>query len=138
MSSLSYLDPRSKQCEQEVQQIMHLQNVANQLLYAFTDSKRVTISHIPVANALIWIDVPEGQLPIANESKTHLKCGRPVGSKDKNPRKKIVANYQDVYIKEASSHEENRDIFNHKTPEEVQNVDREKIDQNGKTQSRQN
>ncbi|XP_031276981.1 uncharacterized protein LOC116135414 [Pistacia vera] len=110
MLSLSYLDPHSKQCEQEVQNIIHLQNVANQLLDAFTDLKRVTKSDIPTANAPIRIDVPEGQLPVANESKARLKRGRPIGSKDKNPRKKRVANDQDVYIKEASSHEENRDI----------------------------
>ena len=38
--SLSHLDPRTKECELEVQQIIHLQNLANQLLDAFTDTKK--------------------------------------------------------------------------------------------------
>ena len=57
--SLSHYDPRTKQCEQEVQKIIHLQNLASQLPYAFTDPKRVTKSHIPTANAPIIIVVPE-------------------------------------------------------------------------------
>ena len=48
--------------------------------------KMVTKSHIPAANAPIRIDIPIGQSNIANESQTRLKRGRPVGSKDKNPR----------------------------------------------------
>ncbi|KAJ9544626.1 hypothetical protein OSB04_024333 [Centaurea solstitialis] len=67
--SLSYLDPRTKQCEMEVLKIMHLQEIANQLPDAFTDTKRVTKSYIPA-------------------SKTRLKHGRPLGSKNKNPRKR--------------------------------------------------
>ena len=51
--SLSSFDPSTKQCELDVQKIIHLQNIANQLLDAFIDLKRVTKSHIPVANALI-------------------------------------------------------------------------------------
>ena len=85
--SLSHYDPRTKQCEQEVQKIIHLQNLASQLLYAFTDPKRVTKSHIPAANTPIRIVVPEGQLITANEIKGQLKRGRPVGSKDTNPHK---------------------------------------------------
>jgi len=84
--SLSHLDPRTKECELEVQRIIHLQKLANQLPYAFIDTKRVTKSHIPAANAPIRIDIPVGQSNIANESQTRLKRGRPVGSKDKNPR----------------------------------------------------
>ena len=37
--------------------ITHLQRLANQLLDAFPDTKRVTKSHIPVVNALAQIDV---------------------------------------------------------------------------------
>ncbi|KAK1427731.1 hypothetical protein QVD17_16425 [Tagetes erecta] len=59
--SLSYLDPRTKQCETEVQRIMHLQDIANQLPDAFTDTKRVTKSHIPVVNAPARIDIPNEQ-----------------------------------------------------------------------------
>ena len=89
-SLLVHFDPRTNQCEQEVQKIIHLQNVANQLPDAFTDVKKVTKSHIPAVNAPIRIDVPNGQIASiqANESKARQKRGRPIGSKDKNPRKK--------------------------------------------------
>ncbi|PIN26225.1 hypothetical protein CDL12_01027 [Handroanthus impetiginosus] len=117
--SLSHLDPRTKQCELEVQKIIHLQNIANQLPDAFTDLPRVTKSHIPVVNAPIRIDIPGGQSNSANESKPRLKRGRPIGSKDKNPRKRKGAN-QDGHIMEAGPLEEVQDIANHKTPEEVQ------------------
>ena len=83
--SLSHLDPRTKQCELEVQKIIHLQSLANQLPNAFTDPKGVTKSYIPAANAPIKIDIPVGKSIIANESQPRLKRGRPVGSKDKNP-----------------------------------------------------
>ena len=46
----------------------------------------MTKSHIPTVNTPARIDVPIGQL--TNESKIHLKCGRPVGSKDVTPWKK--------------------------------------------------
>ena len=49
-SSLSHFDPRSPVCEQEVQKIIHLQNIENQMPDAFTDSKRITKSHIPEVN----------------------------------------------------------------------------------------
>ena len=59
--------------------IMYLKNLTNQLSDAFIDTKKVTKSHILAANALTRIDVLEGQLE--NESKIHLKWGRPIGSK---------------------------------------------------------
>ena len=77
---MSHFDPRTNQCELEVQRIIHLQNIANQLPNAFIDTKKVTKSHIPTANAPARINVPKGQL--ANESKICLKRGRPIGSKD--------------------------------------------------------
>ena len=86
-SSLNHFDPRTKQCELEVQRIIHLQQVANQLPNAFSNPKRITKSYIPVENTPIRINVPEGP-SITNESKVRMKHGRPVGSKDKNPRKK--------------------------------------------------
>jgi hypothetical protein len=70
-SSLSHLDPRTKQCELEVQKIIHLQNLANQLPNAFTNPKGVYKSYIPVANAQIKMDIPVGQ---SNESQPRLKC----------------------------------------------------------------
>ena len=57
---MSHFDPRTNQCELEVQRIIHLQNLANQLPYAFIDTKKVTKSHITVVNAPSQIDVPEG------------------------------------------------------------------------------
>ena len=77
---MSHFDHRTNQCELKVQRIIHLQNLANQLPYAFIDTKKVTKSHIPIVNAPARIDVPKGHL--ANESKICLKHGRPIGSKD--------------------------------------------------------
>ncbi|XP_038984372.1 uncharacterized protein LOC120111397 [Phoenix dactylifera] len=89
---LSQFDPRTNQCELEVQRIIHLQNVANQLPDVFTDTRSVVKSHIPAVNAPARIEVPEGQLTnkAANESDARLKRGRPIGSKDKNSRKRKV------------------------------------------------
>ena len=56
-SSLSYLDPRSGQCELEVRKIINLQRIANELPDAFTDTNRVTKSHIPAINAPARIDI---------------------------------------------------------------------------------
>ena len=55
---MTHLDPRTNQCELEVQRIIQLQNLANQLPNAFIDTKKVTKSHILVANTLVRIDVP--------------------------------------------------------------------------------
>ena len=74
---MSHFDYCTNQCELEVQRIIHLQDLANQLLDAFIDTKKVTKSHISVVNALARIDVYERQL--ANEYKIDLKCGRPIG-----------------------------------------------------------
>ena len=79
-------DPCTNQCELEVQRIIHLQNMTNQLPNASIDTKKVTKSHIPVANTSERIDVPKGRL--ANESKISLKRGRPIDSKDITPWKR--------------------------------------------------
>jgi hypothetical protein len=86
--SLSHFDPRTNLCEQEVQRIIHLKSLENKLPDAFTDLKRVTKSHIPATNAPEKIDVQHGQSSTANESNPTIKRGRPLGSKDKNPRKR--------------------------------------------------
>ena len=65
-----------------------MQDIANQLLDAFSKAKRVTKSYIFVENAPIKIDISKGQITSANESKACLKHGRPLGSKDKNSWKK--------------------------------------------------
>ena len=54
---------------------------------SFTDPKKVTKSYISAANTPIRIDVQEGHNQVATESRTRLKRGRPIGSKDNNPRK---------------------------------------------------
>ena len=83
---MSHFDPLTNQCELKVQRIIYLQNIANQLPYAFIDTKKVTKLYIPAANAPARINVPEEQL--ANESKIRLKRGRPICSKDITPRKR--------------------------------------------------
>ena len=103
-----------------------MQNIANQLPDAFTDLKRVTKSHIPAINAPAHIDVPIGQS--INEITTHLKRGRPISSKDKNPRKRKGATNQDVHFEAPKSHIETTDITFDKTPEDVQIFDREEIE----------
>ena len=39
--TLSHLDPRTNQCELEVQRIIHLQSIANKLPDVFTDNKKL-------------------------------------------------------------------------------------------------
>jgi hypothetical protein len=67
-----------------------LQSIANQLPDAFTDNKKIVKSYIPAANTPVKIEVPVGQSinTAANESKARLKRGRPIGVKDKIPRKR--------------------------------------------------
>ena len=69
---------------------MHLQKIANQLPNAFTDTKRVIKSYIPTANTPPQIEIPKGRSEneVTNESKTLLKCSRPINSKDKKFSKK--------------------------------------------------
>nr|XP_011465717.1 PREDICTED: uncharacterized protein LOC101293208 [Fragaria vesca subsp. vesca] len=88
--TMSHLDPRTAQSENEVRRILHLQDVANRMPDAFTDIAKVTRSYIPAANAPAEIDVPTGQNNVAaNEPYVaRLKRGRPVGSKDSVPRKR--------------------------------------------------
>ena len=58
---MSYFDPRTKECELNVQKIIHLQRLVNQLPDTFTNSKKVIKSHVPAANAPIKVGVPVGQ-----------------------------------------------------------------------------
>ena len=62
-----------------------MQNLANQFLNAFVNTKKVTKSHISTKNAPTRVDVPDGHKE--NECM-HLKRGRPIGSKDINPQKR--------------------------------------------------
>ena len=104
-----------------------MQNLANRLPDSFTDPKRVTKSHVLAINAPIRIDIQEGQ---STESKTRLKRGRPIGSKDKNPRKRKGTKHQDNEIEEIVTQDEFPDISDKGGPEEPQvpdNYDNEEI-----------
>ena len=46
-NDLTHLDPRTPECEKEVQRIIHLQEIANRLPDAFNDVGKVTKSYIP-------------------------------------------------------------------------------------------
>ena len=81
---MSHLDHLTDRCELEVQKIIHLENIAKQLLDAFIDAKEVTKSNIVAVNVPSKIDISP-QHVVINESETHQKHGRPVSSKDKNP-----------------------------------------------------
>ena len=91
--NLSQFDPRTPECENEVQRIIHLQAIANRLPDAFNDATKVTKSHIPAVNAPARIAVPEGQATM-DENPPQLKRGRPIGSKDTVPRKRRGKNQE--------------------------------------------
>ena len=78
--TLNHLNPRTNQCELEIQRVIHLKNLANQLPDTFIDTKKVTKSYIQTANTPARIDVPVGHL--INESKIRLKHCKLIGSKD--------------------------------------------------------
>ena len=101
--TLSHLDHRTNQCELEVQRIIHLQGIANELPDVFTDNKKIVKSHISAANTPARTEVPVGQLvsTVVNESKPHLKHGRPIGVKYKIPVKRKVQEKQVATYKEA-------------------------------------
>ena len=91
--NLSQFNPRTPECENEVQRIIHLQAIANRLPDAFNDATKVTKSHIPAVNAPARIAVPEGQAKM-DENPPQLKRGRPIGSKDTVPRKRRGKNQE--------------------------------------------
>ncbi|CAA7045926.1 unnamed protein product [Microthlaspi erraticum] len=66
--SLAYLDPPSNQREVEVQKIIHMQRLANQLPMS-SDTKRVTKSYIPAANAPSKIEVPHEHFDVNRASE---------------------------------------------------------------------
>ncbi|GKV50529.1 hypothetical protein SLEP1_g57232 [Rubroshorea leprosula] len=125
--SISHLDPRTGQSELEVQKIIHLQKIANQLPDAFTDAKKVTSSHIPVLNVPARIDilVQKGAKTVANESIIRQKHGKPVGSKDKNPRMKRKQNAGSIEIVETQkfSKQQPENASKEIIPEKVQVVE---------------
>jgi hypothetical protein len=58
----------------------------------FTNNNKIVKSHIPIVNTLAKIEVlvEKSINTAANKSKARLKCGIPIGVKDKIPRKKKV------------------------------------------------
>ncbi|KAI5313697.1 hypothetical protein L3X38_042873 [Prunus dulcis] len=115
---------------------VHLQQIANEMPDAFTDTRKRTKSHIPIANTLARIDIPIGLTNVvANESSTaSLKRGRPIGSKDSAPRKRKSKAYsksnenahEDIIGKEIhlepTIHPENESVI-----EKTQATEEEKI-----------
>ncbi|KAL0401442.1 UNVERIFIED_CONTAM: hypothetical protein Slati_4174100 [Sesamum latifolium] len=89
-TSMSFMDPMTNDSELEVQWIIHLQSIANRLPDALIDTKRVTKSHNQTENVPAHLEVPEVILTQskASESQIRQKRGRPIGSKDVNPRKR--------------------------------------------------
>ncbi|OMO99037.1 hypothetical protein CCACVL1_03959 [Corchorus capsularis] len=95
-----------------------------------SSSSSITIILAPFFIQIVLGKYLFGQVSIANESKPHLKHGRPVGSKDKNPRKRKGAKNQDGQIEdmvtpEEYTHEEftpekSIGIINNSVPEEHQ------------------
>ena len=107
-SSMSHLDPRTAQCDKEVQRITHLQKIVSQLPDAFTDTAKVTKSYIPATNIPSRINIPIGKIAIMarNESSmTRLKRGQPLGSKDLIPRKRKIKGQQNPCLEENSTSE---------------------------------
>ena len=106
---MSHLDPRTAQCDKEVQRITHVQKIVSQLPDAFTDIAKVTKSYIPTANTPVRINIPIGKAAIvaANESSmTRMKRGRPLGSKYLIPRKRKIKGQQNPNLEENSTLEE--------------------------------
>ena len=86
LKDLQYLDPCTSQIELEVQKIINLQYLVSNLLDAFTGHKGVTKSHIPAINTPQRVEVPKGS-SISIDAPQCQKHGRPIGAKNKNPRK---------------------------------------------------
>ena len=60
---------------------VYLQIITNEIQDAFTNTNKVTKSHIPASNAPARIEAIPEAITIQR------KRGRPIGSKDKNPHK---------------------------------------------------
>ena len=68
------------------------------------------------------MDVPIGQSKFANKSEPRLKRGRPVGSKDKNPRARKGAKTKDGPKENIETLKESSDIIDISVPEETDQV----------------
>ena len=82
---------------------------------AFTDHKGVTKSHIFAVNTPQRVEVPKGSSISINAPQRH-KHGRPIGGKDKNPRK-TKSNKETLSLlehpKEDCLEDENPSTFSH-------------------------
>ncbi|XP_074356411.1 uncharacterized protein LOC141696124 [Apium graveolens] len=90
-SGLNSIDSRTNQCESELQIIIHMQNIANQMSDAFSDSRHIIRSHIPAVNAPARVKIPtKKSIPeeLIGDSKPCQKRGRPISVKDIVPRKR--------------------------------------------------
>ena len=85
----------------------------------------MTKSYIPAVNAPARIEISKGQSEneVTNKFKTRLKRGRPIGSKDKNFRKRKGAYKQDdPNVKECIPEEiQNKTNQEMKNPESIEN-----------------
>jgi hypothetical protein len=111
-SSISYLNFQSGQCELKVQKIIHLQRIANELPDAYTNTKRVTKSHIPALNAPARIEITPAEVTIQRKRE------RPIGSKDKNLRKRKEQNNA-VGVSPAKVTDKISEAIVSKIPEEI-------------------
>ena len=112
---LTHLDPRTSKCENEVQRIIRLQEIANRLADTFIDATKVTKSYIPAVNTPARIHVPEEHEEKDNNAP-RLKYGRPLGSKDVAPRKKRGRNQDSMLLP-------SEQFTNETIPEEVKIMD---------------
>ena len=97
--------------------MIYLQNIEIQLSDAFTNLSRVAKFHVPTATAPVQVDISTQQIVNANESRPCLKRGRPIGSKDENPRKRKGENDHNM---KASTQGEPQDITNNETTKNVE------------------
>jgi len=74
------MDPRTSETELEVQNILHLQRIANELPEAFTNTKEIIKSHILAVNAPERIEIPF--------EEDNLKEFRNLASRATNARKR--------------------------------------------------
>ena len=81
----------------------------------------MTKSHISVKNTPAQVDAPDGQKE--NESKIYVKCGRPILSKEINPRKRKTKGK--IGSPEETHIEEDVVVEAHNEQETVENVQNE-------------
>ena len=88
---LGHFDPRTRQCDEEILKIIHLQNTVHLLPDKFTDNPKVVRSHVPAVNTPARIDIPQDGCnpPAAGMTEPRKKRGRPPGSKKILPKKRV-------------------------------------------------